>query len=331
LEALASGEARLVVGTHALIQEDVAFADLGLAVIDEQHRFGVEQRRLLRDASGRADVLVMSATPIPRSLALTLYGDLDLSVIDEMPPGRRPVVTAVRGPGARDAAFEFLEEKIGEGRQAYVVYPLIEESEALDARSATEMRDRLAARFPELAVELLHGRLSGDDKEAVMRRFLEGRADILVATTVIEVGIDVPNATLMYIEDAERFGLAQLHQLRGRVGRGAEQSYCVAFHSGRGEPPERLAAFAATTDGFALARADLGLRGQGDLFGPEQHGVPPLRFADLERDEDLAGAARRWARELVERDPDLGSPEHRGLARELAERHGNREGLYGVG
>ncbi|HKK28165.1 MAG TPA: ATP-dependent DNA helicase RecG [Gemmatimonadota bacterium] len=331
LEALASGRARLVVGTHALIQEDVGFADLGLAVIDEQHRFGVEQRRLLRDASGRADMLVMSATPIPRSLALTLYGDLDLSVIDEMPPARRPVVTAVRGPEAREAAFAFLREKVGEGRQAYVVYPLIEESEALDARSATEMRERLAARFPDLAVELLHGRLSAGEKEDVMRRFLAGEADLLVATTVIEVGIDVPNATLMYIEEAERFGLAQLHQLRGRVGRGGEQSYCVAFHSGEGEPPDRLRAFAATTDGFELARADLRLRGPGDLFGPEQHGVPALRFADLERDADLAAAARRWARELVEGDPSLGRPEHRGLARELAERHGDREGLYGVG
>jgi ATP-dependent DNA helicase RecG len=331
LESLASGEARLVVGTHALIQEDVAWRDLGLAVIDEQHRFGVDQRRLLRDASGAADMLVMSATPIPRSLALTLYGDLDLTVIDEMPPGRRPVVTGVRGPEAREAAFAFLREKIAEGRQAYVVYPLIEESEAVDARSATRMRDRLAERFPELRVELLHGRLSAEDKDAVMRGFLAGEADILVATTVIEVGIDVPNATLMYVEDAERFGLAQLHQLRGRVGRGAEQSYCVAFHSGSGAPPERLAVFASTTNGFELARADLRLRGQGDLFGPEQHGVPTLRHADLERDADLAVEARRRAREVVEEDPGLGRKEHRGLARELAERHGGREGLYGVG
>ncbi len=331
LESLAAGKARLVVGTHALIQEDVAWHDLGLAVVDEQHRFGVEQRRLLRDASGAADMLVMSATPIPRSLALTLYGDLDLSVIDAMPPGRRPVVTGVRGPGAREAAFTFLREKIAEGRQAYVVYPLIEESEAVDARSATRMRDRLADRFPELRVELLHGRLSSEEKEAVMRRFLAGEAEILVATTVIEVGIDVPNATLMYIEDAERFGLAQLHQLRGRVGRGAEQSYCVAFHSGSGEPPERLAVFASTTNGFELARADLRLRGQGDLFGPEQHGMPALRHADLERDADLAAEARRRAREMVADDPGLGRPENRGLARELAERHGDREGLYGVG
>jgi ATP-dependent DNA helicase RecG len=331
LENLASGGARLIVGTHALIQEGVTWDDLGLAVVDEQHRFGVEQRRLLRDASGSADMLVMSATPIPRSLALTLYGDLDLSVIDEMPPGRKPVVTAVRGPEAREPAFAFLRDKIAEGRQAYVVYPLIEESEVLEARAATGMRDRLAERFPDLRIELLHGRLSPEDKESVMRRFLAGEAEVLVATTVIEVGIDVPNATLMYIEDAERFGLAQLHQLRGRVGRGDEQSYCVAFHSGRGEPPERLAAFARTTNGFELARADLRLRGQGDLFGPEQHGVPALRHADLELDADLAAEARRRARELVDADPGLGRTEHRGLARELAERHGDREGLYGVG
>jgi len=331
LARVASGDARLVAGTHALIQEDVAWADLGLAVVDEQHRFGVEQRRLLRDASGSADMLVMSATPIPRSLALTLYGDLDLSVIDEMPPGRKPVITAVRGPGAREPAFAFLGEKIAEGRQAYVVYPLIEESEALDARSASQMRERLAERFPDLVVDLLHGRLTSEEKETVMRRFLAGESHVLVSTTVIEVGIDVPNATLMYIEEAERFGLAQLHQLRGRVGRGADQSYCVAFHSGQGEPPDRLAAFARTTSGFELARADLRLRGQGDLFGPEQHGVPILKHADLERDADLAVEARRRAREVVASDPGLGRTEHRGLARELAERHGDREGLYGVG
>ncbi|MDP2497017.1 MAG: ATP-dependent DNA helicase RecG [Candidatus Palauibacterales bacterium] len=330
LAALADGTARVVVGTHALIQEGVEYDDLGLAVVDEQHRFGVEQRRTLREAGRESDTLVMSATPIPRSLALSLYGDLDLSVIDEMPPGRKEVVTGVRGPESREAAFDFLRQKLGEGRQGFVVYPLVEESESLDARSATEMRDRLAARFPEFEVGLLHGRMSAEEKEAVMRRFLDREIQLLAATTVIEVGIDVPNATVMFIEDAERFGLAQLHQLRGRVGRGGEQAYCVAFTE-EDPPPERLAAFAATTDGFELARADLRLRGQGDFFGREQHGVPELKFAELERDDDLLRHARERARRIVREDPGLSSPEHRELGRELVERYGDREELYEVG
>ena len=330
LERLAGGEERLVVGTHALIQDAVAFGSLGLAVIDEQHRFGVEQRRVLREAGGALDALVMSATPIPRSLALALYGDLDISVIDEMPPGRRAVVTGVRGPGSREAAFEFLREQLAAGRQGYVLYPLIEESEALEARSATEMHEELSERYAEFEVGLLHGRLSSSEKESTMRRFLEGEIRLLVATTVIEVGIDVPNATVMLIEDAERFGLAQLHQLRGRVGRGAEQSYCVAFHRGR-EPSDRLRAFAATNDGFQLAEEDLRLRGQGDFFGRDQHGLATLRFADLERDRSLLEEARRRARSIVEEDRELGRPEHRRMGRELAERYGDRESLYRVG
>lgn len=330
LAALSDGTARVVVGTHALIQEGVEYEDLGLAVVDEQHRFGVEQRKTLREAGRESDTLVMSATPIPRSLALSLHGDLDLSVIDEMPPGRKEIVTGVRGPGSREAAFEFLREKLADGRQGFVVVPLVEESESMDARSATEMRDRLAARFPEFEVGLLHGRMSAEEKEAVMRRFLDRETQLLAATTVIEVGIDVPNATVMFIEDAERFGLAQLHQLRGRVGRGGEQAYCVAFTE-EDPPPERLAAFAATTDGFELARADLRLRGQGDFFGKEQHGVPELRFAELERDGDLLRHARRRARSIVRDDPALSSPEHRDLGRELVERYGDREELYEVG
>lgn len=330
LRRIASGDARVVIGTHALIQDAVEFASLGLAVIDEQHRFGVEQRRKLRESGAAADALVMSATPIPRSLALCLYGDLDLSLIDEMPPGRRPVVTGVRGPESRDAAFAFLREKLEEGRQAYVVYPLVEESEALEARAATDMHARLVERLAGFEVGLLHGRLSAGEKDRVMRRFLAGEIQLLVATTVIEVGIDVPNATVMFIEDAERFGLAQLHQLRGRVGRGAEQSYCVAFHTGP-EPSERLRAFAATTDGFRLAEEDLRIRGQGDLFGREQHGVATLRFADLEKDRDLLDEARRRARAIVDRDPFLSHREHRRLARELEERYAGREALYQVG
>jgi ATP-dependent DNA helicase RecG len=330
LQRLESGEARVVVGTHALIQDTVEFAALGLVVIDEQHRFGVEQRRRLREAGLASDALVMSATPIPRSLALVLYGDLDIAVIDEMPPGRVPIVTGVRGPKKRDAAFEFLREQLAAGRQGYVVYPIIEESEVLDVRAATAMHEELAERFAEFEVELLHGRLSSADKDAVMRRFVGGEIQLLVSTTVIEVGIDVPNATVMLIEDAERFGLAQLHQLRGRVGRGAEQSYCVAFHSGK-SPSERLQAFASTDDGFLLAEEDLRLRGQGDVFGREQHGVAVLRFADLERDRKLLEEARGRARAIVEHDPTLSHREHRSLARELAERYGGREALYQVG
>jgi ATP-dependent DNA helicase RecG len=330
LEEIRTGRASVVVGTHALIQEGVDFGRPGLVVIDEQHRFGVEQRRALRDAGGAADTLVMSATPIPRSLALALYGDLDLSVIDEMPPGRRQVITGVRGPADRAAAFEFLRGQMAEGRQGYVVYPLIDESDRVEAAAATRAVEDLSSLFPEFKLELLHGRLGAAEKESVMRRFLGGETHLLVATTVIEVGIDVPNATVMLIEHAERFGLAQLHQLRGRVGRGAEQSYCVAFYSG-GEPPERLRAFARTSDGFEIAREDLRLRGQGNLFGAEQHGLPALRFADLERDQELLEHARDRARRMVEQDPQLASSRHRAFARVLEERYADQAALYAVG
>ena len=330
LEGLRDGNIRLVVGTHALFQEGVELARPGLLVIDEQHRFGVSQRRALRDLGGPADMLVMSATPIPRSLALTLYGDLDLTVIDEMPPGRRPIRTGIRGYADRDAALEWVRGELANGRQAYFVYPLIDESENLDATAVTEAVEELRDRFPEFVVEMVHGRMSAADKESVMRRFARGDVGLLAATTVIEVGIDVPNATVMVIEHAERFGLSQLHQLRGRVGRGAEQSWCVAFHSGD-EIPARLRVFASSTDGFYLAREDLKLRGQGDLFGQQQHGIPELRFADLERDADLLERARVRAREIMSVDPDLSSRPHRGLARELAERHADREALFGIG
>ena len=330
LEDSRAGRASIIVGTHALIQEGVEFGFAGLVVIDEQHRFGVEQRRALRDAGGAADTLVMSATPIPRSLALAVYGDLDLSVIDEMPPGRKTVITGVRGPGDRPAAFEFLRDQLATGRQAYVVYPLIDESDAVEAAAATRAVEDLSALFPEFHLELLHGRMSGADKEGVMRRFLSGETHVLVATTVIEVGIDVPNATVMLIEHADRFGLAQLHQLRGRVGRGADQSYCVAFHSGD-NPPERLRAFAGTNDGFEIAREDLRLRGQGNLFGAEQHGLPALRFADLERDYALLEHAREKARRMVEADPKLASTRHRPFARVLEERYADQAALYAVG
>jgi ATP-dependent DNA helicase RecG len=236
----------------------------------------------------------------------------------------------VRPYGARAAALDWLTERLAEGRQAYVVYPLIEESDAIDAAAATAGHEELAARFAERRVELLHGRMSGAERDEVMRAFLAGAVDVLVATTVIEVGIDVPNATVMIVEHAERFGLAQLHQLRGRVGRGAEQSWCIAFHAGE-NPPERLRAFGATTDGFRIAQEDLRLRGQGDLFGPEQHGVPGLRFADLSSDVDLLEDARRRARRLVEDDPELARTPHRRFARVIAERYAERESRFGIG
>jgi ATP-dependent DNA helicase RecG len=330
LTGLAEGSLALVVGTHALFQEGVSFARPGLMVIDEQHRFGVSQRRALRDLGGSADMLVMSATPIPRSLALTLYGDLDLSVIDEMPPGRQPVRTGVRSYADRDAALSWIRRELAEGRQAYFVYPLIEESEAVEATAVKDAVEELRDRFPEFVVESVHGRMPSARKDETMRRFAAGEISLLVATTVIEVGIDVPNATIMVIEHAERFGLSQLHQLRGRVGRGAVQSWCVAFHSADETPP-RLRSFAASNDGFRLAREDLKLRGQGDLFGAQQHGAPELRFADLERDADLLEQARKKARAIVEGDPELSTRPHRALARELVDRYADREDLFAIG
>jgi ATP-dependent DNA helicase RecG len=330
LTGLAEGSLSLVVGTHALFQEGVSFARPGLMVIDEQHRFGVSQRRALRDLGGSADMLVMSATPIPRSLALTIYGDLDLSVIDEMPPGRHPVRTGVRSYADRDAALNWIRQELAAGRQAYFVYPLIEESETVEATAVKDAVEELRDRFPEFVVESVHGRMPSARKEETMRRFAAGEISLLVATTVIEVGIDVPNATIMVIEHAERFGLSQLHQLRGRVGRGEAQSWCVAFHSADETPP-RLRAFAASNDGFRLAREDLKLRGQGDLFGAQQHGAPELRFADLERDADLLEQARKKARAIVEGDPELSTRPHRALARELVDRYADREVLFAIG
>jgi len=332
LERIASGEAQVVVGTHALIQEAVRFRRLGLAIIDEQHRFGVKQRMALAEMGERPDVLVMSATPIPRSLALTLYGDLDLSVLDELPPGRQRIRTGLRSERSRDRVYAFLREEIGRGRQAYIVYPLVEESEKVDLRAATAEYERLATTvFPDLRVGLVHGQLPPEEKDAAMRAFVAGELDILVSTTVIEVGIDVPNATVMVIEHAERFGLSQLHQLRGRVGRGAEESYCILIAGGDAEAADRLRVFVETHDGFEIARADLRLRGMGDLFGSRQHGLPAFRFFDPLRDEDLLGRAREDAREIVERDPGLSFPEHRRFGETLVARYGERARLFEVG
>jgi ATP-dependent DNA helicase RecG len=351
LDAVASGEVDIAVGTHALIQEGVSFHKLGVAVVDEQHRFGVMQRAALKEraANGNADhesargtppapgepaeprvqqspdsgpsnavtphLLVMSATPIPRTLALTLYGDLDVSVIDQMPPGRLPVQTRWVGPTDRTSAYAFVRDQVRKGRQAFVVCPLIEESAALQTRSAVQEYDRLSTEvFPELRLGLLHGRMSAADKDAVLELFRRGLLHILVATTVIEVGIDIPNASVMVIEGADRFGLAQLHQLRGRVGRGVDQSYCLLLSDDPSEiAMERLQLMADNSDGFALAEADLRLRGPGDYFGTRQSGLPEFHAADFS-DIRLIEAARREAFQLLRADPELAKPEHHELA-----------------
>jgi ATP-dependent DNA helicase RecG len=298
LEGLATGEIDLVVGTHALVQEDVAFKALGLAIVDEQHRFGVVQRATLKAKGLMPDVLVMTATPIPRTLALTTYGDLDVSVIRDLPPGRRPVKTIVKPESEREQVYALMRQQLDEGRQVYVVYPLIEESDKVDLRAATKMKDHLEQDvFPAYRVALLHGRMKADAKDRVMRAFVAGELHILVATTVIEVGVDVPNASVMVVEHAERFGLSQLHQLRGRVGRDAHQSFCVLIHqqSLSDLAHERLQAMAEVADGFVLAERDLALRGPGDFFGVRQSGVPTLRVGDLLRDHALMEEARREA------------------------------------
>ena len=332
--ALAAGEIGCVVGTHALVQERVEFRRLGLVVVDEQHRFGVAQRARLKAKGEHPDVLVMTATPIPRTLALTLYGDLDVSVLDELPPGRTPVVTVARTESRRPQIFAFLREQVAAGRQIYVVYPLIEESEAMDLKAATDMARRLQAEvFPDLVVGLLHGRLSFDDKDEIMRRFNAGEIHVLASTTVIEVGIDVPNASVMLIEHAERFGLSQLHQLRGRVGRGPWKSYCILLTTGRlGEDAERrVQAMVETNDGFRIADVDLQLRGPGEFFGTRQSGLPEFRVADLLRDAALLEEARREAQGIVATDPELRAPEHRGLRAALLERWRGKLALASVG
>jgi ATP-dependent DNA helicase RecG len=342
----------IAVGTHALIQEGVRFGRLGLVVVDEQHRFGVRQRMALtgesessaqgRKSRGakagvatepRPDVLVMSATPIPRSLALTLYGDLDLSVLDELPVGRAPVKTMLRFSGRRDEAYARVETELEKGRQGYVVFPLIEESEHTVLRAAAPEFDRLRKEvFPHRRLGLLHGQLGSDEKESVMRAFRNHELDLLVSTSVVEVGIDVPNATVIVVEHAERFGLSQLHQLRGRVGRGDAPSICILVAEGGKESQERLKVLRETNDGFEIAQADLRIRGQGDLFGAQQHGKDPLlRFADLSRDEELLVRARDMARSIVSRDPELQRPEHQRMRSLLETRHAERLAMWRVG
>ncbi len=321
-QAVRSGAAEVVVGTHALIEDEVTFARLGLVVVDEQHRFGVMQRARLRRKGFAPDVLVMTATPIPRTLALTLYGDLDVTVLDQLPPGRRPVATYWRQAAARPKVYAFVRQQIAEGRQAYVVCPLIEDSEKLQARAASQLAEELRREFfPGLTVGLLHGRMSADEKDRVMDAMRRGKIHVLVATTVIEVGIDIPNASVMVIEDADRFGLAQLHQLRGRVGRGVHRSYCILIASPTTEEGRRrMEVMVATTDGFRIAQEDLRLRGPGELLGTRQHGLPDLLVADLQADLPLIEEAREAAAEIVRRDPGLLAPEHAGLRAAVRER-----------
>jgi ATP-dependent DNA helicase RecG len=317
---LGSGEIQILVGTHAVIQEDVRFRNLALAIVDEQHRFGVRQRSVLRGKGYNPHMLVMSATPIPRTLALTAYGDLDFSLIDEMPPGRQPIQTKWFMDSERERAYQFLRSQIEKGRQAYVICPLVEESEKIEAKAAVEEYERLSKSiFPDLRLGLLHGRLKGAEKESVMRQFNEHELDILVSTSVVEVGIDVPNATVMLIEGANRFGLSQLHQFRGRVGRGEHSSYCILLADSTTDvSEERLRAIEDTQDGFKLAEKDLEMRGPGDFFGTRQSGLPELKLASL-GDTPLLVLARREAQDLFAIDPSLSHPDHRLLARQVSE------------
>ncbi len=334
LKEIAEGKTRLVIGTHSLIQEKVAFKNLGLAVVDEQHKFGVMQRMELKKKGESPELLIMTATPIPRTLALTVYGDLDLSVLDELPPGRKPVETRLYYERQRTSVYSFMESEIKKGRQAYFVFPLIEESQKVDLHAAVTMHQTLQNEvFPSLKIGLLHGKMKGDDKEKVMREFKEREIQILVSTTVIEVGIDVSNASLMVVEHAERFGLAQLHQLRGRVGRGSDQSYCflIANYPMSEDAKRRLKAMVSSTDGFKLAEEDLAIRGPGEFFGTRQSGLPELRVASLLRDGRMLETARREAIGLLEKDPFLHHPDHAGLKEILLRRWQDKLDLLSTG
>jgi ATP-dependent DNA helicase RecG len=304
---LLSGQVHIAVGTHALLEEDVEFSNLGLVIIDEQHRFGVQQRARLKSKSVSPELLTMTATPIPRTLALTMHGDLDVSEIDELPPGRKAIKTYLFSASQRNELWQKVREEVVRGRQIYIVFPLIEESETLAAKAATQEYEKLkSVTFPELRIALMHGKLKPQEKEEVMEAFRDHKYDILVSTTVIEVGVDVPNASMMVIENADRFGLAQLHQLRGRVGRGSDQSYCYLVADNRSPMTrQRLEILTQTNDGFVVATKDLEIRGPGEFLGYRQSGLPDLLLTDLVNDVKILEEARNAALEIVKQDPEL--------------------------
>lgn len=323
LEQIATGEAQVIIGTHAVIQPDVEFSRLGLVITDEQHRFGVRQRVKLREKGENPNVLVMTATPIPRTLSVILYGDLDVSIIDELPPGRQQTVTRCLKSEKRGECYDFVEQQLKQGRQAYVVTPLIEESETLDAKSAEQVAAELKKRFRGYSVELIHGVMSQDEKDRIMESFSRGETDVLVATVVIEVGINVPNATVIVIENSERFGLAQLHQLRGRVGRGSHRSYCFLILDGGSEIAEKRGQIMeASSDGFFIAEEDLKLRGPGEIFGTRQHGLPDLAITDLSKHMKILEQAKEEAKAMLADDPALDAPEHSALRRRITKLFG---------
>ncbi|WP_413574857.1 ATP-dependent DNA helicase RecG [Bdellovibrio sp. HCB290] len=321
---LASGETDLIIGTHALIEEEVRFENLGLAIIDEQHRFGVEQRGILKNKGNSPHFLVMTATPIPRTLAMTVYGDLDVSIIDEMPPGRSPIQTRAIFENKRSQALQFMLEQLQKGRQAYFVYPLVEESEKIDLKNAVEEFEKLKTQFPQVKFGLLHGKMKPDEKDAVMDQFRRHEIQVLVSTTVIEVGVDVPNANIMIIEHAERFGLSQLHQLRGRVGRGEHKSFCILImgYAVSEEGKMRTEFMEKTTDGFKISEFDLEMRGPGEFMGTRQSGLAGFKMANLVRDMEILQQAREAAFEVLKKDPSLVWPDNRPMRDELLREHG---------
>jgi ATP-dependent DNA helicase RecG len=333
LAAIAKGEIGIVVGTQALVQQDVQFAELGLVVIDEQHKFGVKQRAMLKRSAAAPHYLVMTATPIPRSVGMTLYGDLDLTTLREMPPGRQAVHSYLPPVADHEKWWEFFRKKLREGRQGYVITPLVEESEAIQSASLAETYESLVnGELADFRVGLVHGRMTSEEKDAAMERFRRGETQVLCATSVVEVGVDIANATVMTILAAERFGLAQLHQLRGRIGRGSYPGFCCLFADPQTQQSrERLEAFVRTTDGFELAEIDFALRGPGDLFGTRQHGLPPMYIADLVNDGELLAEARRDAQAMVQKDPALAEAEHQALRRRVLARYGQSLALGDVG
>ena len=332
LTDIEGGGCDIVIGTHAVIQKEVRFHNLGMVVIDEQHRFGVQQRAALLQKANNPHMLVMSATPIPRSLAMSLYADLDISLIKGLPEGRKTIRTAIRSEKKRTDVYHFVEQEIKDGGQIYIIYPLIEESEALDLKDATAGYEKICERFPSARVALLHGRISSEEKDAIMQSFAKGEIDILVSTTVIEVGVNVPNASVMIIEHAERFGLSQLHQLRGRIGRGSRQSYCILMpdHAVNESGAVRLKTMERTTDGFEIAEVDLKLRGPGDFLGTKQSGLPDFRFGDIIQDQDLLELAKKQARELMEQDFLLSKQEHLELKHFFESYHREKQQFYGL-